>query len=138
MLICTVLSTIHTFFLKLFDCQVRIWLSGMRTSYHPNFRPGVCVLASEYFSQANVLMPSCSHFISTLITGLTCGHLILTFTSASALFPVSGCDRGLPMSPSDHLKIIFPALASDLTAAVRASTPIIRILRAATALPNIC
>lgn len=41
---------------------------------------------------------------------------------------------GLSTSSSDHFKIIFSALSLDLTAAVRASTPIIRILRAAVAL----
>lgn len=91
------------------------------------------MLASEYFSQANLLKPNFNINPDNRIDLWTPDpdlHI--------SLFPVSGCDRGLPVSPSDHLKITFPALASDLTAAARASTPIIRILRAAIALPNIC
>lgn len=48
-------------------------------------------------------------------TGLTCGVRGTYFQSSSC--------RCLPTSSSDHLKIIFPALASDLTAAVRAPHP---------------
>lgn len=47
---------------------------------------------------------------------------------------MSQCDPGLPTSSSGHFTIIFSELASNLTAAVRASAPVIRILWAVIAL----